>query len=170
SFSRPDDARTTPPPRSTRQGLAHLLHRDGLVAVEDLPYAVELVIQARVHGDGRVAAAYAAREILSLAVVLSVLIEQRVEVVGDARDEGITGLRIRLPGLQERGQLHPVRRNAVSYELGADTFRDAVVVKKCHDNGCHTPPNGRRRTRFRTGCDSRHVRVAGMPTAAPVQL
>ena len=82
-------------------------------------------------------------QLIGLAVVRFVLIEQRVEVIGDARDEGIARLGIRLPGLEERGQLYPVRRKAIRHQLSADAIGYAVIVEQCHDNGCHMPWNGR---------------------------
>src|SRR6185312_16683020 len=114
-----------------------LLHRDGAVAMEDLARAGDLVLGAWMHGDRRAAATHPLRELIGLAVVLWALIEQRVEVVGDARDEGIARLGIGLPGLEERGQLHPVSRKAVRHELGAHAVRNAVILEQCHDHWCH---------------------------------
>src|SRR6185437_6475785 len=110
-------------------GSGNLLHRDGLIAVEDLSHAVELVSQAWMYGNRRVACAHQPGEVVGIAVALSILIEQGVEVIGDARNEGIARLRVRLPSLDQRGELHPVRRNSVLHELRAYAVRNAVIVE-----------------------------------------
>ena len=115
--------------------MEQLLDCERGVAMQDIARSLDFRLGARMHGDRGITVRPLCGERLGIAIASAALIHQRMEIVRQPRNEGVTGLGVSLAGFVAGGQLDAVGRKPRCDQLGPDPIGNAVVIEERHDHG-----------------------------------